>query len=151
MVAHAFWRSEAVMVVPWLRPCTRLQGFRPTLNPRTCDLHNARPSFLIPLLRNTYLNQILFEKIYCTRKYRQLFCPNLNVLTVISNITQVRINAICPVIRDKHPTRSPHMKHLSTPRLETMHMEEIGNKTERSSIFQFQFQITLLSPNIHFP
>ena len=50
------------------------------------------------------------------------------MLTVIRDINQVGGNAICPVVRDKHPMRSPHMRHLtSTPRLETMYMEEIGN------------------------
>ena len=53
MVARALWRSEALRVVPWLRPCTRLrlaygsckvsdQGT--TL--RASDLHNARATIL---------------------------------------------------------------------------------------------------------
>ena len=36
MVVRALWRSEALRVVPWLRPCTRLrlvQGLRPRHNP----------------------------------------------------------------------------------------------------------------------
>ena len=49
MVARALWRSEALRVVPWLRPCTRLrlvsdQGT--TL--RASDLHNARATILNP-------------------------------------------------------------------------------------------------------
>ena len=52
MVARALWISEALRVVPWLRPCTRLrlasrvsdQGT--TL--RASDIHNARATILNP-------------------------------------------------------------------------------------------------------
>ena len=51
MVARAFWRSEALRVVPWLRPCTPLrlvQGLRPGTTLRASDLHNARATILNP-------------------------------------------------------------------------------------------------------
>ena len=40
MVARALWISEALRVVPWLRPCTRLrlvQGLRPRHNLARAD------------------------------------------------------------------------------------------------------------------
>ena len=43
MVAWALWRSEALRVVPWLRPCQRIvRGLRPRHSPACLpDLHNA--------------------------------------------------------------------------------------------------------------
>ena len=51
MVDRALWRSEALKVVPWLRPCTRLrlvQVFDQGTTLRASDLHNARSTILNP-------------------------------------------------------------------------------------------------------
>ena len=50
MVARALSRSEALRVVPWLRPCD--QGT--TL--RASDLHNARATILNPFIKAIYKN-----------------------------------------------------------------------------------------------
>ena len=75
MVARALWRSEALRVVPWLRPCTRLrlvQGLQGTTL-RASDHHNARATFLNPFNKlqwNSYQNTFLtyenaFENVAC--------------------------------------------------------------------------------------
>ena len=52
MVARALWRSEALRVVPWLRPCTRLRLVQVSdqgTTLRASDLHNTRATILNPL------------------------------------------------------------------------------------------------------
>ena len=54
MVARALWRSEALRVVPWLRPALaygscRVSDQGTTL--RASDLHNARATILDPFLK----------------------------------------------------------------------------------------------------
>ena len=46
MVARALWRSEALRVVPWLRPVQGLSDQGTTM--RASDLHNARATILNP-------------------------------------------------------------------------------------------------------
>ena len=48
MVARALWRSEALRVVPWLSPCTRLPAQGTTL--RASDLHNTRATIINPFI-----------------------------------------------------------------------------------------------------
>ena len=64
MVARALWKSEALRVVPWLRPALangscRVSDQGTTL--RASDLHNARATILNPFNKYCYnVNQMGF-------------------------------------------------------------------------------------------
>ena len=60
MVPRELWRSEALRVVHWLRPCTHrrvMQGLQPSTTLRISDLHNARLTILNPFDKNIYYSR----------------------------------------------------------------------------------------------
>ena len=71
MVARALWRSEALRVVPWLRPCTygscRVSDQGTTL--RASDLHNARATILNPFSKNQTVECWPFYSCFCVLKH----------------------------------------------------------------------------------
>ena len=74
MVARALWRSEALRVVPWLRPCTRLVSDQGTTL-RASDLHNARATILNPF--------ISLLAIWCLRKVNKVSpLPTREIITI---------------------------------------------------------------------
>ena len=58
MVARALWRSEAVRVVPWLRPGTRLRLDQGTTMSAS-DLPNARETIFNHFIELLILHHVL--------------------------------------------------------------------------------------------
>ena len=79
MVVRALWRSEALRVVPWLRPCTRLRLVQVSdqgTTLRASDLHNARPTILNPLNNRYFV-------IYAAMKYATFYWNKFICLPLI--------------------------------------------------------------------
>ena len=70
MVVRALWRSEALRVVPWLRPCT-VSDQGTTL--RASDLHNARATILNPFNNDAIMGAIASQITSLTIAYSTVY------------------------------------------------------------------------------
>ena len=87
MVARALWRSEALRVVPWLRPygSCRVSDQGTTL--RASDLHNARATILNPF--------IIFFMLIESRTFVNSLWPSDIIWRQGSRSTLAQVMACC--------------------------------------------------------